>query len=121
MTRIKFDGTDDIFDSRDALERIAELEELGERYREQPEEDEYTALKALESWAEDNVSDWTYGEQFIHADYFEEYAEQAVKDAGCIPNDFPAWIVIDWAETADSLKEDYEEVEFRGSTYFVRL
>lgn len=128
----KFDGTDEQFDSRDALERIAEMElEYGpedgdsmdtlhlERMTDE-ERVEYDALKKLEAWSEPNVPDWPYGEQFIHEDYFEEYAGQLVKDVGYIPADLPEWIVIDWSLTADNMKADYEEVEFRGSTYFVR-
>lgn len=127
-----FSTTPDYFDSREVIERIAELElEYGpedgdsidtihtEKMSED-EQEEYAALLALAEEAEGNVTDWEYGETFIHEDYFEDYAEESIVDCGYIPADLPSWIVIDWKETADNLKEDYGTYSFRGETYYAR-
>ena len=127
-----FSTTPDYFDSREVIERIAELElEYGpedgdsidtihtEKMSED-EQEEYAALLALAEQTENDVADWQYGETFIHEDYFEDYAEEFIVDCGYIPADLPSWIVIDWKETADNLKEDYTEYTFRGETYYAR-
>lgn len=90
-----FDGTDEFFDSREVIERIAELELLAETMSddEETEEaraeayeeydaDEYAALIALQDEAKGYISDWEYGETFISDDYFETYAEELAYDIG---------------------------------------
>ena len=127
-----FSTAPDYFDSREVIERIAELElEYGpedgdsidiihtEKMTED-EHDEYEALKELAAQAENDVADWQYGETFIHEEEFVEYVKDLVIDCGYIHKDMPGWIVIDWDETADNMKEDYEEYTFRGQTYYAR-
>lgn len=133
MSNTAFDGTDDIMDSRDIIERIEELEALLENM-EDPElseadrneaadefdRDEYDALKALAEEAEGDISDWAYGETFISEDYFTEYCTETLEDIGYLPRDLPGWIVIDYEATAENMKADYTDFEFMGTTYYAR-
>lgn len=128
-----FDGTDAFFDSREVIERIAELEEIGTEENSEGIEfdadrlcdefrEEYDSLIALQDEVEGYISDWQYGAMFISEDYFTDYAEELVKDVGYIPADLPEWIKdnINWDGVADALKVDYTEFEFRGTTYYAR-
>lgn len=115
-----FDGTDDVFDSREVIERIAELEAIEIIDREPENRDELDALYELAEEAEGYIPDFQYGETFIHADYFTEYAMEMISDIGYLPADLPWWIIIDKQATADNMKEDYTEFTFRGSTYYAR-
>jgi hypothetical protein len=129
-----FDGTDDYFDSRDVIERIAELELLSETMNDEEETEpvraeaydeydaeEYEALLTLQGEAGDGtIPDFEYGETFISDDHFTDYAKELLKDTGYIPADLPDWIAIDWEATADAVKVDYTSFEFRGTTYWAR-
>ena len=118
-----FDGTDQILDSRDVIERIAELRaEIGDAAP-----DDYVSeredLAILEEFAKaaSEVSDWEYNETFISDAYFERYAEELARDIGAI-SDTDQWPVyfIDWEKAADALKNDYSEYTLNGFTYWAR-
>ncbi len=125
-------NSDDIIDSRDVIERIAELESLGMlsaegeddefniRLLDDDEREEYESLKALAAQGEGYAPDWQYGETLIRDSYFTDYARELLVDIGTIPEDLPEWVVIDWEETADTVQQDYTSVEFDGVTYWVR-
>jgi hypothetical protein len=127
-------GNEEVLDSRDIIGRIAELEERAEAAAEtnplladpdaaldEDEEGELAYLKAFAAEAEDNVSDWQYGETFINDDYFTEYAEQLASDIGAISED-ATWPLsfIDWEAAANALKSDYTSFDFNGVTYWAR-
>ena len=65
--------------------------------------------------------DW-YPLTFIRDSYFEEYAEELVKEIGDLPKFLPEYIEnnIDWEGVADDLKVDYTSGEFDGVTYWAR-
>lgn len=122
----RFDGTDDIMDSRDITERITVIEndtptdDNGDYIWDDSDEmDEYEALITLRDEAGYHFDNQ---ESFISEDYFVEYAEEFCKDVGYIPEELPSWIAdhIDWEEVADEIKVDYTAFEFRGTTYWVR-
>lgn len=126
-----FEMNQDIFDSRDLIERLEELEALkdsvneGEASPEEIEEwaeseDEYNTLRNFADEGEVNCEDWEYGETFIHEDYFTEYTKDMLADCGFIPADLPDWIEIDWEETAANVQEDYTEYTLDGNTYYAR-
>lgn len=126
-----FDMNQDFFDSRDLIERIEELEALEEAaLADDATQDDVDAwdrvlddeLAILREFADDasNASDWTYGETFIHEDYFTEYTKDMLADCGYIPADLPDWIKIDWEETAANVKVDYTEYTLDGNTYYAR-
>ena len=118
-----FDGTDQTLDSRDVIERIAELRaEIGDSAP-----DDYVSeredLAILEEFAKaaSEVSDWEYNETFISDAYFERYAEELARDIGAI-SDTDQWPVyfIDWEKAADALKQDYSEYTRNGFTCWAR-
>lgn len=126
-----FSTAPDYFDSREAIERIEEIEtdQLTESGAEEFDSDllddetreEYDALLTLREDAAGYVSDWEYGETFIREDEFQDYAEEQLRELGYLPADLPSWIVIDMKATADNMKEDYSEFTFRGVTYLARV
>lgn len=73
----------------------------------------------ISSYAGDNFDDGVY---LIDEDDFQEYCEELVSDIGDLPKDLPSYISnnIDWSGVADDLRQDYSEVEFRGTTYLYR-
>jgi len=115
---IDFDA--DILDTRDIIERLAELEaedvELDE-----DEQEELEALVSLREQAEGQMEDWPHGETLIADHYFTEFAEQYASDMGAINGD-AVWPInhIDWDEAAEDLKQDYSEYTLRGTTYWAR-
>lgn len=141
-------NSDDTIDSRDVIERIAELQDERQGLADALDEakgatgeDADTQLTdandALKDWDEDNgaelkalmdfageaegyASDWTYGAQLICDSYFTEAMQELCADIGDVPKDMPAYLVIDWEATAENLKVDYTSVEFDGVTYWVR-
>ena len=89
-----------------------------------PDEDEAEAreiLASIDDIESAGIADWQYGETLIREDYFTEYAQQLAEDIGAI-NKSHGWPLtyIDWDAASDALKQDYTEVEYRGTTYYVR-
>ena len=114
-------NTSDIIDSRDVIERIAELEQA--RDIADLDDDETEELAALVAFAEagSSVEDWEYGAGFVRDSYFEEYARELADDIGAIDAN-ASWPLscIDWEQAARELRMDYTAVEFDGVTYWVR-
>ncbi len=112
----------DIIDSRDIIERIAELEanleELG------PESDELKELETLRAFAEtsDYAPDWYYGEALIRDSYFEDYAQELAEDIGDFSAAHAEWpfTYIDWPAAARALQMDYTSVTLDGIDYWIR-
>lgn len=112
----------DIIDSRDIEERIDYLEGMvdDEDWNGSEEKDEFKALCALR---DDLSSDeWKYGVTLIRDSYFQEYAEELVKDIGDLPKDLPWYIEsnIDWKGVAEDIRQDYTSGDFDGVTYWAR-
>ena len=131
MGNTAFDGTDDLFESREVMERIAELEEVGTETNSEGTEfdadrlcdefrEEYDALIALRDECDGYASDWTYGETFIHEGYFTAYCMEMLSELEYLSADMPSWIIIDEDETAANMRADYTDYEFMGSTYYAR-
>jgi hypothetical protein len=120
----------EIFDSRDIIERIEELESAitfsddGEGIpAADTDPDDLAELSILRAIVEDAESepDWQYGVGFIPEDKFEDYAQELAEDIGAIDRD-AGWPLqhIDWSAAADALRMDYTEYEFDGVTYLAR-
>lgn len=113
------DGTEDVIDSRDIIERIEYLEGLDERDEEEAEE--LTGLKSFAEDMEGYLPDWKHGEAVIRDTYFRDYAQELAEDIGAIdrnaswPNNH-----IDWDAACDALKQDYTSAELFGHTYWGR-
>ena len=105
------------------LEEIAEKEnEIQEcefeynRYAE-----ELVELEALKEEIESNSDEgFEYGIQLIHENYIDDYLDELLENCGYLPKDLPYWIKIDWQATYDNMKEDYNEIELNGNTFYVR-
>lgn len=63
--------------------------------------------------------DW-YPLQLIAEDYFTEYFKELTIECEYVPKDLPAWIKIDWEETAKDGLLDYTILEIDGRTYYYR-
>lgn len=126
-----FTNTDSVIDSRDIIERIEELEIIKDDllldnpsgatvalWLQGDVGQEYTTLKELAEECEQYASDWTYGEQLIHRDYFEAYMDEMIEDCYELPQDLPYWmsIKLDY----DALEQDYTSVDFDGEEYLIR-
>lgn len=134
-----FDGTDAYFDSREVIERIAELEaEFVDATDSDPadimsQDDwafglggdgalEMVSLLELQEEAEGYISDWQYGEMFYTWDALVNYTEELVSECGYLSPETPSWITnnIDWEAVTKEVKVDFTEFEFRGTTYYAR-
>lgn len=112
------DNTEDILDSRDVIERIAELEAQDDL-----DEDESAELVVLRAFADEgeSIDAWTHGVTLVRDSYFEEYARDLASDLGVIHerNQWPA-TCIDWERAASELQQDYTPIDFDGVTYWGR-
>lgn len=113
-------NTQDYIDSRDVIERVAELEALEPDEIDEDETEELTKLRAFIEEAE-TAEDWQCGAQFIHEDSFEEHARTLAEDIGAIEH-ADRWpnYCIDWEWAARELKSDYSSFNFDGATYYAR-
>ena len=120
---MRTDLTGQILDTRDLIERRAEIEseledesllEEGEAADLKEELDEIDTI-------ESEIPEYQYGEAMIREDYFTDYAQELAEDIGAISRD-AGWPLscINWDEAADELKADYIEVEWQGHTYLAR-
>jgi hypothetical protein len=82
--------------------------------------EELWALRQLAEQCED-CGDWLHGATLIRDTYFKEYAQELADDIGAIDSN-AGWPTchIDWDAAAESLRQDYTEVEFDGVTYLIR-
>lgn len=126
MTRTEISNSQDVIDSRDVIARIEELEAQSlddelDGGLDEDEQEELTALKALQEEAEGYCPDWKYGATLIRDTYFKDYAQETAEDLGLINHNL-AWpyTCIDWDEAARQLQQDYTAVEFDDVTYWVR-
>lgn len=138
-------NNDDIIDSRDIIQWIADLTDQRDNeyadYVAWAEESGDVEIVSLEVWSGDlfefhddletlerfalegeNCSDWEYGETFIRDSYFEDYAEELARDCVDGFNDRNEWPYchIDWEAAACSLRMDYSSYSFDGVTYWAR-
>jgi hypothetical protein len=121
----------DVFDVRDVIARVEELEASLPPADEadndtQEERDELATLAAFldsvkgyggdEQWR----GDW-YPVTFIRDSYFTEYAQELANDIGAINREI-GWPgnCIDWEKAAAELQMDYSSTEFDGETYWYR-
>ncbi|QFG12146.1 Hypothetical Protein OBI_RACECAR_306 [Arthrobacter phage Racecar] len=134
-------STDDILDLRDLAETAREASAILEddEQDESEKEDAKETLEALasmlsdmgysvEALEEDAVADElqsignNYECTLIAESHFQSYCEELCEDLGYLPKDLPAFLSnnINWSGVADDLKDDYNEVELDGETYFIR-
>ena len=119
-----FDSQSDIIDSRQIIERIAELREDDQTETETERWLNNAELETLERLAEDASDyseDWEYGATLIRESYFEDYAREQAVALGAISGEeqWPA-NYIDWERAARELAVDYTLVKFEDTYYYVR-
>ena len=128
----------DYFDSRDVVERIARINERIEKEMDSKNTFGVAHLRLerlvlhtiLEELAEefppskwsDVRTDVNCGVQGFAEHYAEEYAEEFAADVTNSWGRTEAWPFnhIDWEKAAEDLKEDYQEVEILGHTFYLR-
>lgn len=116
-------NTADFFDSRDVIERIAELEAENEEtpFEEGSDEwNEYASLNTFAAEGEDRTEDWKHGVTFYKEEYFPTYAREWAEEVDGIDSNRWPYDAIDWDDAADKLKSDYQEFDFDGTTYWAR-
>ena len=82
--------------------------------------EELAELEDLKEEIENNSDEgFEYGIQLIHENYIDDYLDELLEACGYLPKDLPHWIKIDWQATYDNMKEDYNEIELNGNTFYV--
>lgn len=121
-------NTEDIIDSREVIDRLAELAAQWAEHANDPEapaldDDERAEMEALTALAREGESleDWQYGETLVRDSYFVTYAQELADDIGAIKSD-AEWPTrcIDWEWAARELRMDYTAIDFAGVTYWAR-
>ena len=110
-------------DSRDIQEELDNIESLKNDSELNLEDlnNELQELEALKDEVSNNSDeDFEYGIRLIHEDDIDDYLHELLIDCGYIPKDLPSWIEIDWQATYDNMKQDYNELELNGNTFYVR-
>ena len=114
------DKQDDIDNKLEAIsDKESEIQECEfdyNRYAKELEE-----LEALKEEISDNADeDFEYGIQLIHEKDIEDYFYELLIDCDYISKDMPSWIEIDWDATYNNMKQDYNEIELNGNTFYIR-
>ena len=110
-------NTEDLIDSREIIDRIAELEAQDELDKWEQRE-----LAGLRKFADEcDAEDWKYGVTLIRGTYFEDYARELAWEIGAINADHE-WPLncIDWEQAARELQMDYTPVDYGLVTYWYR-
>jgi len=117
----------DVFDSRDMIERIAEITDALEAdYPADSDNADERAeaeaeLATLQAFATDADSgEWRYGQQFIADSYFEDYAQELAEDISAIDDAVWPFTCIDWAQAARELQMDYTSVTLGGYDFWTQ-
>lgn len=97
------------------IDKESDIESLESDF-DKDEQEELAELENLES----EISEWRHGETLIHEDNWINYVKEILEDYGDTPMNLPWYVVINWEETAETLKSDYSEIEYQGSTYYYR-
>ena len=108
-------------DNDERTEALDALDEARSNLDNWEDKQEFEILSKVAEQGE-GYGDWSYGETLINEDYFEKYCIELVKDMGGMPKDIPSYIEnnINWEGVAEDLKADYTEIDFDGTSYFMR-
>jgi hypothetical protein len=123
---------DDVFDLRDAIERLMELRAERDGLHEQDENlspengDELNDLEELIDATrgyggdEQFEGDW-FPVVFVRERYFEDFAREEAESLDLIKSDTQwPYTCIDWKKAAYELRQDYSSLEWAGYTYWYR-
>ena len=121
------ENEDDYADKQNDIDN--KLEEIAEKENEIQEcefeynrhSEELAELEELKEEIESNSDEgFECGIQLIHENYIDDYLDELIDACGYLPNDLPTWVKIDWQATYDNMKEDYNEIELNGNTFYIR-
>ena len=133
LADINEDAAQELHDRSNEIENgvgdITEYEEHGITYYlrqdgftgiDEDELEELNALVQVQEEAEKYNCDWRHGATLINESYFSDYTKEFVQD--CSNVDLNSWPFnsINWEDAADELKQDYTEIDFNGTTYYIR-
>jgi hypothetical protein len=116
---------EEIEELQELQEALDEAQGLLDDFEKFDDKEELDMLKEIVSQGED-CSDWSYGTNLIHDDYFTEYTEELVHDCYEMPKELSEgkwpWchVKMDWDAAAEELKSDYTTIEVNGETYYIR-
>ena len=120
----------DIFDSRDLLDELKTLKkekELNKKLNIDVIDYEEERIEAIEDLIEEVGKDnFEMGVTFVRSNYWVSYCEDCAYDFGFISSPYgksdtnPLWYHIDWESWADSMAQDYDQIEFDGDNYYWR-
>ena len=120
----------DIFDSRDLLDELKTLKkekELNKKLNIDVIDYEEERIEAIEELIEEVGKDnFEMGVTFVRSNYWVSYCEDCAYDFGFISSPYgksdtnPLWYHIDWESWADSMAQDYDQIEFDGDDYYWR-
>lgn len=116
-----YDGKQNDIDNKleEISDKESEIQECEFEYNRYAEE--LAELEVLKEEISDNSDEgFEYGIQLIHENYIDDYLDELLEDCGYLPKDLPYWIKIDWQATYDNMKEDYNEIELNGNTFYIR-
>lgn len=109
---MNFNNYNDTMDSRDLEERLNELKEMDTLTDEEKEE-----LQAIEELKNEvDGMGWEDGILFINENYFDDYAEEYIKEVTEIPSYLENYI--DYKEFARDLSFDYTSVSFMEYDFY---
>jgi len=107
----------DVFDSRNLLDELKTLDK----------EDDIERISAIEELIEEVGKDnCEFGVTFIRENFWVEYCEDFAYECGYLGSPYgasdtnPLWYHIDWESWADSMAQDYDQIEFDGDDYYWR-
>lgn len=106
-------------ETTESFEDIPFDEEEIESWKEDWQE-ELNQITCIDEVENEIGSEFSYGVTLIPEYDFTDYAVDLLVDCGYISDDFPSWIEIDWEATAENVKQDYSELEYKGKTYLYR-
>ncbi len=121
------ENEDDYADKQNDIDN--KLEEIADKESEIQEcefeydsySEEFAELETLKEEIESNSDEgFEYGIQLIHENDIDDYLNEMLVDCDYISKDLPQWVVINWQATYDNMKQDYNEVELNGNTFYVR-
>jgi len=111
------DETADAVEAKDEAESALQEATSALSAWEGENQEELDELNALER---EVGREWMHGETLIPEEDFVSYVQDLAEDIGATAGDDHSWLVIDWEATADTLRADYAEAEYRGTTYLFR-
>jgi len=113
----------DVIDSRDVIEAIAELEDERDMLENPDGWDGREELEILQKLADvgETLADWAHGVTLVRDDHFVRYARELAHDIGAV-REAAEWPLshIDWDAAATALQSDYTSLDFDGVTYWTR-